>query len=161
MKSIKRIEPYIYIVTAFLVDMFILVYGNLRHLSLPARNKKGPLSTLFQLFTDLAERLIGLKQELTRTPWSYGKKYIRLGMLALTWALFMLSSFEWTVAAPKTRSTQETIQTTCPKATSPCAISFQSSPAPAFQPIFNISLTSTTLAAALPERWLLLRRLLI
>lgn len=171
MKSFKRIEPYIYIVTAFALDLFILAYGTLRQLILPTRYRKGNLlSSLFHLFTDLSERLIALKQELTRFSWNYGKKYLRLGMLVLTWALFILSSFEWIGSGQKSAaareanllaSAQETIQTTCPKT---ICYSYneprQSTVIQSYQ-TDNISLPTTTRTPQPPKRWLILRKLLI
>jgi hypothetical protein len=85
------------------------------------------LSSLFLLFIGLTDRLIIFRQTLPKTPWTatgwtvapriadtrdYGKKYIRQGMLIATWALFILSSFEWSGPVPSlpTQNQQETTE---------------------------------------------------
>jgi|SRR5579872_1229347 len=179
MKSVKRIEPCIYIISAFVVDLFILVYGTLRRLTLPTRNKKGNLlSSLFHLFTELAERLICLKQELIRAPWTCGKKHIRFAMLVLTWALFLLASFEWTGLAPGSGLPVSGQQTSTNSNTIPTgnnapsdatvkstAFSLPASPLPASdshsRSILNNLLANTAPASSPQKQWLLLRKLQI
>jgi hypothetical protein len=80
-------------------------------LVLPGRQRPGNLlSSLFLLFTGLAEDVIAFRRALIRIPlvldlklpardrldraWTYSKRWLRLGVIAAAWILFILSSLE-------------------------------------------------------------------
>ncbi|TDW96718.1 hypothetical protein EDB95_4554 [Dinghuibacter silviterrae] len=92
--------------------LFFLVYRVIRQVLLPTFVRKGNLlSSLFLLFTGLTEHLIGFGEAVGRVPrtirkpfagqetllkaWTFSRKYLRQGLLIATWALFVLSSLEW------------------------------------------------------------------
>jgi len=91
-------------------DLLVMGWGVGKRIVLPGRNGKGNLLfSLFLLFTELAERLIaffeGLVDEVrignerVEGCLRIGKKYLRLGVLIVTWALCMLAALEWSGAA--------------------------------------------------------------
>lgn len=123
----KKLKPYIPIIYKLIIDLVLLGYEVVRQVVLPNRRRKGNLlSSLFLLFAGLTDRLITFRQNLMAPPWpltkwtvspwittswNYGKKYLRQGMIIATWALFILSSFEWSGPA-QTSSTKNQQETT-------------------------------------------------
>jgi hypothetical protein len=86
--------------------------------SLPTLTRKGNLlSSLFLLFTGLTEQVISFAEAVVRVPrtfqiparfnnaWAFSRKYLRQAMLIATWALFILSSLEWTSSLPSATET--------------------------------------------------------
>ena len=82
-----------------------------QQLVLPGRQRPGNLlSSLFLLFTGMAEQTIAFRRAVIRIPWAFAlklpardkldaawtfsKKWLRLGIVAAAWILFILSSFE-------------------------------------------------------------------
>jgi hypothetical protein len=83
------------------------------------------LCSLFHLFTELIEQTIDFAEAIAMVPrsfkrnftgqealikvWAISRQYLRKGVLIATWALFILSSLEWTrplqrYAAPEVQS---------------------------------------------------------
>lgn len=156
--------------------LITLGYRIIRQVTLPTKSRKGNLlSSLFLLFTGLTEQIISSAEAIARMPrtfhtpakldiaWTFSRKYLRRGLLIAAWALFILSSLEWTnaratsAASPATEQqenisgqitkrqvnvsiVEETMQTTFPHCS---AILAQASPPPSI------------------SRWLLLRTLRI
>lgn len=102
-----------------------LGYRVVRQVILPTLTRKGNLlSSLFVLFTDLTELVIGFAETVARVPrtfeipakldcvWAFSRKYLRQGMLIAAWALFILSSVEWTCARPSATEQTTVEQTT-------------------------------------------------
>jgi len=88
-----------------------LGYRTIRQVILPTKSRKGNLlSSLFLLFTGLIEQIISSAESVIRmhrtfhtparlgTAWAFSQKYLRRGLLIAAWALFILSSLEWTNA---------------------------------------------------------------
>jgi len=104
-----------------------LGYRVIRQVTLPTKSRKGNLlSSLFLLFTGLTEQIISSAEAIARMPrtfhtpakldiaWTFSRKYLRRGLLIAAWALFILSSLEWTnaqgtSAAPPATEQQENI----------------------------------------------------
>lgn len=100
----QKLRPYIPIVTKLIIDLLVMGYVIGRKVVLPNRRRKGNLLySIFLLFTTLTERSIAFKQALTKTPLRFGKKYIRLAVLFVTWGLCVLASLEWS-GTPATTS---------------------------------------------------------
>jgi len=100
---------------AFALNLTRLGRRVTQQLVLPGRRRPGNLlSSLFLLFIGLAEDAIALRRALIRIPlaldvrlparerldaaWIYSKRYLRLGVVAAAWILFILSSLEWSRA---------------------------------------------------------------
>ncbi|MBS1603634.1 MAG: hypothetical protein JST42_13270 [Bacteroidetes bacterium] len=110
--DLKKLRPYLSVLGAFAVDLARLGRRVARQLILPGRRGSGNLlSSLFLLFTGLAEDAIVFRRALIRMPlasdirlpvrdrldraWAYSKRWLRLGVIAAAWVLFILSSLEW------------------------------------------------------------------
>ncbi|HEY4285956.1 MAG TPA: hypothetical protein VGN00_02545 [Puia sp.] len=107
----KRLKIYLPIRYKLIIDLVLLTYAVIRQVILPNRRQKGNLlSSMFLLFAGLTDRLITFRKNMIMMPWStteraiapwittswiYSKKYLRHGMVIASWALFILSSFEW------------------------------------------------------------------
>lgn len=100
---------------------------------LPGRQRPGNLlSSLFLLFTGLAEDAIAFRRALIRVPlaldiklpardrldaaWGHSKRYLRLGVIAAAWILFILSSLEWSRPATAIAPNQTATTTAAKKA---------------------------------------------
>ena len=197
----KRLQPYLAIFCTLALNLLGLCYRVVRQLVLPGRRRSGNLlSSLFLLFAGLTEQLINCRQALLRLPWTYtgriparstliaawlySKRYIRLGMLIATWALFILASLEWsgpeqppvapanaqsaTIAGRESRSEPAVVSTRAvptravpTRAVSPRLTKEYPSPVAteetACRPAYTIALSQPVAA----KRWLLLRTLRI
>ena len=108
MIGVKQIAAKVLVV---LIDVFLLSYRILRQLALPTRKRKGNLlSSLFNLFAALIERLNCFEHGIFSMAAIFRKKYIKQCLLVVGGFLFILSLFEWSggniLAAEKTpRST--------------------------------------------------------
>src|SRR5579859_4819664 len=111
----RRIRPYVPIVNALVLELGRLGLCVVRQLIPPGRRRPGNLlSSLFLLFTGVAEQAICFRQAVVRIPcnfsdrftqfmqrgrvtaaWAYSKRALRFGTLFAAWALFILSSLEW------------------------------------------------------------------
>jgi hypothetical protein len=91
--------------------LITLGYRIIRQVTLPTKSRKGNLlSSLFLLFTGLTEQIISSAEAIARMPrtfhtpakldmaWTFSRKYLGRGLLIAAWALFILSSLEWTNA---------------------------------------------------------------
>jgi hypothetical protein len=100
-------------VVTLITALLTLGYRVVRQVILPTLTRKGNLlSSLFVLFTGLIEQVIGFAEAVARVPrtfelparfenvWAFSRKYLRQGMLIAAWALFILSSLEWTSTQP-------------------------------------------------------------
>jgi len=100
------------VLSAFALGLAGLGRRVMRQMVLPGRRGSGNLlSSLFLLFTGLAEDSIALRRALIRIPlvsdvklpacdrldraWTYSKRWLRLAVIAAAWILFILSSLEW------------------------------------------------------------------
>lgn len=92
----------------FITDLLTLVWRVVRTLALPTLTRKGNLlSSLYVLFTSVIEQVISFGEAVARVPRNFelparlvhacgfSRKYLRQGMLIAAWALFILSSLEW------------------------------------------------------------------
>jgi len=108
---LKKLRPYIPLVVTLVTALVTLGYRITRQVSLPTKSRKGNLlSSLFLLFTGLTEQVISSAEAIARMPqlfhtpakldtvWTFSRKYLRRGLLIAAWALFILSSLEWTNA---------------------------------------------------------------
>jgi hypothetical protein len=119
--KLKLLRPYLLLLVTLVTDLLRLCWRVFPQVILPTLRRKGNLlSSLFLLFTGLIERVIGFAEEVVRVPREFqlparlvpnpvvrvrvekvlvwGRGYLRQGMLIAAWALFILSSFEWTSA---------------------------------------------------------------
>lgn len=109
----KKVRPYFLPVVTLITALLTLGYRVVRQVILPTLTRKGNLlSSLFVLFTGLIEQVINFAEIIARMPrtfeippkaeaaWTFGRKYLRQGMLIAVWALFILSSLEWTSTQP-------------------------------------------------------------
>ena len=109
----KSLKVYTTILYDFVIALCQLCYRVVRQVALPSCKRRGNvLSSLFLFFTGLVENLISFGESLGRVPstfrekfirqatlnkaWTFSQRYLRQGMLIATWALFILSSIEWT-----------------------------------------------------------------
>ncbi|HEV2481252.1 MAG TPA: hypothetical protein VGS79_16380 [Puia sp.] len=122
----KKLRPYFRPVVTLISDLLILGWRIVRQLILPTLTRKGNLlSSLFMLFTGLIEQVIAFAEAVARVPrtfelparfgnaWAFSRKYLRQGMLIAAWALFILSSLEWTSSRPavtEQAAAQRTVQ---------------------------------------------------
>lgn len=121
MYIVKSLRPYWLPVVTLVRDLLRLGWRVVGQVMLPTLSRKGNLLwSLFLLVTGLLERVIGFAEAVARVPrtvelsrllgsnrlvalrltqaWAYSRRYLRQGMLIAAWALFILSSFEWTSA---------------------------------------------------------------
>ena len=98
----QKITRYTSMVIRLIVDLLVMTYGIGRKVILPKRGRNGNLLySIFIFFTALAERVIVFLEAVigdwvsSAKAWSFGKRYLRLGVLLVTWALCMLASLEW------------------------------------------------------------------
>lgn len=136
-----RIKPYIPILQTLVLNLALLVCRVIRQVILPNQKRKGNLlSSLFILFTGLVEHLIGFGEAISRLPrtvnklprtvnkpfalqktliplWTISRKYLRQGMFAAAWILFILSSFEWISPQQPATPATATQQTTAEQST--------------------------------------------
>lgn len=138
---------------------------------LPSRTRKGNLLySVFLLFTGLTEVVITFAEGYSfRLParlddsWTVSRKYLRRGMLIATWALFILSSLEWSPRAAPERPTPErqvvAVERTAPRkiTEAPFIVSNDVPVAAAL----NAAVPTPVSPAASRPRWLLLRTLRI
>lgn len=109
--NLKKLRPYILLVITLVTALVTLGYRIIRQVTLPTKSRKGNLlSSLFLLFTGLTEQIISSAEAIARMPrtfrtpakldiaWTFSQKYLRRGLLIAAWALFILSSLEWTNA---------------------------------------------------------------
>ena len=106
----QRVRRYSLMVVQLVRDLLVVGWGVGKRVVLPGRNGKGNLLwSLFLLFTSLVERLIAFFESLVdgvrignervEGCLRVGKKYLRLGVLMVTWGLCMLAALEWSGAA--------------------------------------------------------------
>ena len=109
---------------SFITDLLTLLWRVVRSLALPTLTRKGNLlSSLYVLFTSVIEQVICFGEAVARVPrtfelparldkaWVFSRIYLRQGMLIAAWALFILSSFEWSGAqrvVPEQAAAQQT-----------------------------------------------------
>lgn len=106
---LKKLQPYFPPLVTLARSLLMLGRRVIRQLVLPSRGRKGNLlSSLFVLFTGLSEQFIGFAQTIARIPgsfripaildpaWAFSRRHLRRGMVVAVWALFILSSLEWT-----------------------------------------------------------------
>jgi hypothetical protein len=174
---LKKLRPYISWLLVLITAVITLACRVARQVVLPTRTRKGNLlSSLFVLFTGLVEQVIssaktiaGMHREFhiparLDTAWAFSRKWLRRGMLAAAWGLFILSSLEWTSARstagdPPATEQQENISSRATKKPVPASIGEETT-----QTTFRYHFSPPTCAGGPPmavPRWLLLRRLCI
>lgn len=97
------------------VALLTLGWRVVKQAVLPSLKRKGNLLySVFLLFTGLTELVINFAEDCSfRVParlddaWTVSRKYLRRGMLIATWALFILSSLEWSPRAASARPAPE------------------------------------------------------
>src|SRR5581483_4581497 len=100
----QTITRYATMLVGLIIDVVVMGYGIGRKVVLPKPGRKGNLLySIFFFFTALAERVIDFLDAVvgrwgSGKAWGFGKKYLRLAVLLVTWALCMLASLEWSAS---------------------------------------------------------------
>ncbi|HXD77807.1 MAG TPA: hypothetical protein VN616_08355 [Puia sp.] len=108
-------------------DLLKLFFRVGKRLVLPGFGAKGNvLTSILALFSESTGALIRFRRDLLDMPfptlqipararldawWAIGKRWLRKGLVAAAWALFVLSSFEWTSVPPSPPPRVETLAT--------------------------------------------------
>ena len=179
--QLKKLRPYFFPVATFITGLLTLVWRVVRSLVLPTLTRKGNLlSSLYVLFTSIIEQVISFGEAVARVPrtfelparldkaWLFSRKYLRQGMLVAAWALFILSSFEWSgsqrvvpeqAAAQQTTPVEQPVRTKVYIGQRQRAVADnEQGMAPVTQPTLQLSISPPPSST---PRWLLLRKLLI
>lgn len=177
--QLKKLRPYFRPVATLITDLLTLGMRVIRQLTLPTLTRKGNLlSSLFVLFTGLIEQVISFGEAVARVPgtfelparlekaWMFGRKYLRQGMLIAAWALFILSSLEWSggqrvvpeQAAAQQTTTVELAVSAQTNQSQKAVANYEQGMAPVARPARNLSLSPPPCST---PRWLLLCNLRI
>ena len=96
MKEARKIAQKI---LALALDILLFTWQVVRRVILPARSRKGNvLSSLLTYVVGLLERVVSFEKSILQRPVVFTHKYVKQGLIIAVGFLFLLSSFEWTVA---------------------------------------------------------------
>ena len=96
MKEINKIAQKVLLL---LMDILVFTWQIVRKVILPNRSRKGNLlSSLLTFFVGLLERIVSFEKNILQRPVVFTHKYVKQGLIVAVGFLFLLSSFEWTIA---------------------------------------------------------------
>jgi hypothetical protein len=98
MKKAKKIAQKVLVLG---LDILLFTWQVVRRVILPTRSRKGNLlSSLLTFFVGLLERIVSFEESILQRPVVFTHKYVKQGLIIAVGFLFLLSSFEWTIASP-------------------------------------------------------------